>query len=214
MTRRLRPLALEHLDALPVACVGCSFWETGARQERQCGSVCDPAALREWYLRVTDEWGDCGRVACDDDEVLGFIKYAPSRYIPQAATFPSRPYDGDVALITCLHISDDARQHGLGRLLVQSALKDLKSRGERTVQSFACARDEDLTRMPMIGMKYLLDNGFAVARSDPAFPLMQLDLRSLASVAENLEAVLESLRFPLRAPSRIPGPTAGARCDG
>lgn len=214
MTRRFRPLALEHLGMLPVACPGCVFWESAEAKERVCGSACDPELLRDWYLQVTGEWGDCGRVALQDDEVLGFIKYAPSRYVPQAATFPSRPYDGDVPLITCLHIRDDARQHGLGRLLVQSALKDLKSRGERTVQSFACARPEDLTRMPMIGMKYLSENGFTVARSDPAFPLMQLDLRSLASVAENLESVLESLRIPLRAPSRVPGPTAGANFRG
>lgn len=214
MARRLRPLGLEHLGTLPTPCVGCAFWETGAAQERRCGSVCDPEAVRDWYLRVTGEWGDCGRVACEEDEVLGFIKYAPSRYIPQAATFAARPYDEDVVLITCLHIRDDARQHGLGRLLVQSALKDLKGRGERTVQSFACAREDDLTQMPMIGMKYLLNSGFTVVRSDPAFPLMQLDLRSLASVAENLESVLESLRIPLRAPSRVPGPTAGANFDG
>jgi len=213
MTRRFRPLTLEHLDALPAVCVGCAFWESAERHERECGSVCDRELLRAWYLRVTGEWGDCGRVALEDDEVLGFIKYAPSRYVPQAATFASRPYDADVPLITCLHISDNARQHGLGRLLVQAALKDLKSRGERVVQSFACARSEDLTRMPMIGMKYLSENGFAVVRSDPAFPLMQLDLRSLASVAENLESVLESLRIPLRAPARVPGPTAGANFD-
>lgn len=210
MTRRFRPLALEHLGLLPSACVGCVFWESAERRERVCGAVCDPGLLREWYLQVTEEWGDCGRVALQDDEVLGFIKYAPSRYIPQAATFPSRPYDGDIPLITCLHVSDDARQQGLGRLLVQAALKDLKSRGERTVQSFASVRADDLSTLPMIGMKYLLNTGFTVVRSDPAFPLMQLDLRSLASVAENLEAVLESLRFPLRAPSRVPGPTAGA----
>jgi GNAT superfamily N-acetyltransferase len=190
--------------------VGCVFWESVEAKERVCGAACDPGLLREWYLQVTEEWGDCGRVALQDDEVLGFIKYAPSRYVPQAATFPSRPYDGDIPLITCLHVSDEARQHGLGRLLVQSALKDLKGRGERTVQSFASSRDEDLSKMPMVGMKYLLDTGFTVVRSDPAFPLMQLDLRSLASVAENLESVLESLRIPLRAPSRVPGPTVGA----
>ena len=202
----------EDLDRLPTLCGGCVFWETAEMHERRCGSACDPEVLRCWYERVTDEWGECGRVALDDDgEVMGFIKYAPSGYFPQAATFPSRPTSGDTALITCLHIRDDAREQGLGRVLVQAALKDLKSRGERSVQSFACARPLDLGVMPMMGIKYLLNQGFTVVRPDPSFPLLQLDLRSLAMLAENLEAMLESLRAPLRSPARVPDPTTRAK---
>lgn len=213
MARRLKPLLNDHLDRLPAACGGCAFWESETMSERRCGSVCDPALLREWYSRVTSEWGECGRVALDDDGgVLGFVKYAPAGYFPQAATFPSKPENPDAVLITCLHIRDDAREHHLGRLLVAAALKDLKTRGERSVLSFACVeRSNDIGEMPMIGMKYLLSQGFTVVRPDPAFPLMQLDVRSLASFAENLETILESLRTPLRAPARLPGPTMRAR---
>jgi GNAT superfamily N-acetyltransferase len=202
---------IDDLGKLPAVCRGCAFWESSEARERRCGSVCDPDALRGWYELVRGEWGECGRVALDEnDEVIGFIKYAPSRYFPQAATFPSRPTSGETALITCLHIRDDAREQRLGRLLVQAALRDLKSRGERTVQSFACAPPANLAVMPMIGMKYLLDQGFTVVQPDPAFPLMQLDLRTLAMLAENLEAMLDSLRIPLRSPARIPGPTTRA----
>lgn len=213
MSRRLKPLLSDHLDRLPTACGSCAFWESDSMSERRCGSVCDQKLLHEWYSRVTSEWGECGRVALDDDgDVLGFVKYAPSGYFPQAATFPSRPENLDTALITCLHIRDDAREHHLGRLLVQAALKDLKSRGERSVMSFACVeRSNDIGEMPMIGMKYLLSQGFTVVHPDPAFPLMQLDVRSLASLAENLEAILDSLRIPMRAPTRLPGPTMRAR---
>ena len=180
--------------------------------ERRCGSTCDMGALRAWYERVTGEWGECGKVALDDDDaVVGFIKYAPSHYFPQAATFPSHPSTSDTPLITCLHIRDDAREQGLGRVLVHAALKDLKSRGERSVQSFACAPHADLAVMPMIGMKYLLNQGFTVVRPDTAFPLMQLDLRSLAMLAENLESVLDSLRLPRRTPARVPDPTVRVR---
>ncbi len=212
MARRLQPLLIHHLNKLPAVCTGCDFWESAEMHERRCGSSCDAENLRAWYERVTGEWGECGRVALDDaDEIIGFIKYAPSCYFPQAATFPSHPSTGDTVLITCLHVRDDARELGLGRLLVQAALKDLKSRGERCVQSFACVPPVDLAMMPMIGMKYLLNQGFTVVRPDVAFPLMQLDLRSLAMLAENLESVLDSLRLPLRSPARVPDPTVRTR---
>lgn len=212
MTRRLRPLLFQDLGRLPSACTGCVFWESSETQPRRCGSACDPVVLDAWYERVTAEWGECGRVLVDDEsEILGFIKYAPSAYFPQASTFASHPTNPDAALLTCLHVREDAREQHMGRLLVQAALKDLKSRGERSVQSFACVPPHDIRLMPMIGIDYLLSQGFTVVRPDPSFPLMQIDLRSLAALAENFETVLESLRVPLRAPVRVPEPRARAR---
>ena len=47
-----------------------------------------------------------------------------------------------------------------------------------------------------------------MAKADPLYPLMQLELRSLAMITENLETVLESLRLPLRSPRQAPVPGA------
>jgi len=205
MTRRLRPLALDDLDRLPVGCSGCTFWESAGERERACRQPNDIELQRAWFRRVTDEWGDCGRVAYEDDEVLGFIKYAPSGYFPQAATFPSAPRDLSVPLISCLHISPDARHNGLGTVLIRACLRDLVMRGERRVEAFAFANPAwHIDDMPMLGMPFLLRNGFTVTHPHPTYPLMRLDLRTLAVLQDNLEAVLESLRFPLRVPTRTP----------
>jgi len=205
MTRKLRPLLSGDLDRLPTGCAGCALWESAGMHERRCGSVCDPELQQAWYRRVTDEWGECGRVAFEDDELLGFVKYAPSGYFPQSATFAAAPNDPTVPLISCLHISPDARHHGLGTVLLRAALRDLVLRGERRVEAFGFAENgAALQDMPMLGVPFLLRNGFTVSRPDPLYPLMKLDLRSLLVLQDNLEAVLESLRFPLRVPSRAP----------
>ena len=68
----------------------------------------------QWYERSSHEWGECGRVAFEDDEVLGFIKYAPPALPAAGAPLRSRTSDDDAVLLACLHIRDDARQHGLG----------------------------------------------------------------------------------------------------
>jgi GNAT superfamily N-acetyltransferase len=205
MTRKLRPLSFGDLDRLPSGCAGCALWESAGMHERRCGSVCDAEVQQAWHRRVTDEWGECGRVAFEDDELLGFIKYAPSGYFPQAATFLAAPQDPTVPLITCLHISPDARHHGLGTVLLRAALRDLVMRGERRVEAFGFTKSgAALEDMPMLGVPFLLRNGFTVSRPDATYPLMKLDLRSLIVLQDNLEAVLESLRFPLRVPSRAP----------
>jgi GNAT superfamily N-acetyltransferase len=205
MTRRLRSLSLDDFGRLPSGCGGCSFWESAGERERRCGATCDLELQRAWYRRVTDEWGECGRVAYEDDELLGFIKYAPSVYFPQALTFAAAPTDPAVPLISCLHVSADARHHGLGTVLIRAALRDLVGRGERRVEAFGfTAPSAVVDDMPMLGMPFLLRNGFTVSRPDPFYPLMKLDLKSLIVWQDNLEAVLESLRFPLRVPSRAP----------
>ncbi|NTU70413.1 MAG: GNAT family N-acetyltransferase [Coriobacteriia bacterium] len=205
MTRKLRPLQINDLALLPVGCAGCAFWETAGERERRCGATQDPQLQRDWFDRVADEWGACGRVAYEDDELLGFVKYAPSRYFPQSRTFASAPEDGAVPMISCLHISADARHRGLGTVLLRAALRDLVQRGERRVESFAFAQSgANIDDMPMLGMPFLLRNGFVVTNPHPLYPLMRLELKSLAVFREDLESVLESLRFPLRVPSRAP----------
>lgn len=207
MSRKLRPLSFADLDRLPTGCSGCVFWESAERLDRRCCAADDGELQRSWYRQVTDEWGDCGRVAYEDDEVLGFIKYAPSGYFPQASTFAAAPEDPAVPLIACLHISPDARHRGLGSVLLRAALADLAMRGERRVEAFAAARRPAvLDDSPVLGLEFLLRNGFTVSRPDPDYPLLRLDLRSLAMLSESLDAMLESLRFPLRVPKRAPAP--------
>lgn len=205
MARRLRPLSFDDFGNLPMGCPACVFWESAGERERRCGAVCDEDFQRTWYARVSEEWGECGRVAFDEEGVLGFIKYAPSGYFPQASTFAAAPPDPSVPLIACMHISPHARHHGLGTVLLRACLRDLVLRGERKVEAFGSeSSDVSLDDTPMLGVPFLIRNGFIVSRPDPVTPLLKLDLRSLVVWQDNLESVLESLRFPVRVPKRAP----------
>lgn len=207
MTAKLRPLSVSDYGRLPAGCGSCTFWETVTEVERVCGSVCDAGAQAALHHRIVQEWGDCGRVAYEDDDILGFIRYAPSGYFPQARTFASAPSDPHVPLLTCLHVSEEVRRKGLGTVLLRAALRDLTQRGERKVECFGLARrPEDFGTSPMPGMEFLVRNGFAVVHPDPLYPLLALEMRSLALWTESLESVLASLKLPLRVPNRVPAP--------
>lgn len=204
MTRKLIGLSIADRQSLPVRCVGCVYWESAERLPRQCGVACDEPSARDWVRTVADQWGECGRVAVEDGGFLGFIKYAPPRYLPQAQNMPSGPPLEDAPLITCMHLASDARRHGLGGVLLRAALRDLAGRGERTVQAYAIAGRTDFETAPMVGVEFLLRNGFTVVRPHPDVPLLRLDLKSLVMWSENMESVLDSLRIPLRVPKRAP----------
>lgn len=210
MARTLVALTPDLMAKVPPSCVGCVFWESSERLEARCGAATDAALAREWVATVSSEWGDCGRVALEDGVVLGFVKYAPPEYFPQARSLPAGPATGDVPLLSCLHIVPEARQLGLGKVMLQAALRDLTQRGERAVEAYGIAGRIDYRTSPMVGVEFLIRMGFQVQRPHPDMPLMRLDLRSLATWREDLESVLESLRLPSLSARPVPTPTTGA----
>lgn len=212
MARRFRPLDSSASALLPGHCAGCAFWESPERLPLECGAVCDAERVSAWMRGIEESWGSCGRIVVDDGVPLGFVKYAPASAVPQAQNMPSGPPDPSAALVCCMHIVPEARQRGLGKVLMQAALRDLYQRGERIVQAYGAAGRVDYATCPLVGVEFLLRTGFTAVRPHPEVPLMQLELKSLAAWTENLEAALEALRIPLKMPERRPVPTLRSVC--
>ncbi len=207
MARRFKPLDAVRVRGLPSRCAGCVFWESPEPLPKRCGSSCDPGSLEGWIDYVRAQWGECGRVAYEGDTVLGFVKYAPPAYFPQVRNFPTGVPDDDAVLLACLHVSPETRHFGLGKVLLHAALRDLAGRGERAVEAYAAHNPGDGKELPVVSVDFLLKQGFTVARPHAEFPLLRLELKSLATWTENVEAVLESLGLPLRVGSNVPAPT-------
>jgi hypothetical protein len=91
-------------------------------------------------------------------------------------------------------------------VLLQAALRDLHSRGERAVYAFGSVSGEPKGR-PITDLEFLLEQGFTVERPHLVYPLLRLDLRTLATWTENLEAALESLLLPLGRRGGVPTPS-------
>jgi GNAT superfamily N-acetyltransferase len=207
VTRRFRALTADRLGDLPDSCAGCSFWETDDSLPPDCGSTCDSDRQAEWIRTVISEWGDCGRIAYIDGDALGFVKYAPPRYFPQVRHMAVGTPSDDAVLLACLHVASDARHAGLGKVMLQAALRDLVARGERALEAYGAIDPVDRRHTPMITVEFLLRQGFTVVRPNPRYPLLRLELRTLAAWTESVEAVLESIQIPLRVRERVPAPT-------
>jgi GNAT superfamily N-acetyltransferase len=207
MARRFRPLASERVPDLTSPCHACVFWESKEKLPKQCSVACDAETLAGWIDYVRAQWGDCGRIAYEDGKVLGFVKYAPAAYFPQSAFFPSGPPSDNAVLLACLHVDPDTRHLGLGKVLLHAALRDLATRGERIVEAYAAHDPGNGKELPVVSVDFLLKQGFNVVRPHPEYPLMRLELKSLAAWTENLEAVLESLHLPIPARRGVPAPT-------
>ena len=210
MARRIRPLTVERLGELPEPCGSCALWEAAGPGAPECGPASDRAALEAWISAVRSEWGECGAIVYENGDPLGFVKYAPARFLPRASHMPSGAPDADAVLIACLHVIADVRDVGLGKVLLQAALRDLVSRKEKVVEAYAAAETIDRERSPLMSVGFLMSQGFKVMRPHPLYPLMRLELRSLVSWTDNIEAVLDAIQLPRHLGERVPAPLVNA----
>jgi GNAT superfamily N-acetyltransferase len=197
-------------------CSACRYWEESKPAAPRCASLSDPEAQGDWYRAVGEQWGDAGRVAYQDRVALGMIKYAPSRYFPRSRILGSAAASEDAVLISCMHIRPEARDIGLGTVLLQAAFADLRSRGELIVEAYGSVQPAD-EGSPFITANFLLRHGFVVARPHPDLPLLRLELKALEAWTDSFEAALEALQVrlsPQRAPGTYPRPSANFRKDG
>jgi GNAT superfamily N-acetyltransferase len=209
MARRIRPLTPDRVDDLPGACSGCVVWD-GASGDLRCGSAVDAERRREWVAGVLSEWGDCGRVAYADSTAIGFVQYAPPRFLPRSRTMAAGPPSDDAVLLACMHVDDAARHAGLGKVLLLAALRDLAARGEKALEAYAATGPFERSTSPLLTVEFLLRQGFVVVRPHPKCPLMRLEMRTLAAWTDNIEAVLEGLQIPLLKRERVPAPLGGS----
>ena len=213
MSRRVAPLNLDNLDDLPSSCLACAFWELDAVRRGRAEKSDDVAHEKEaWVSRVLLEWGSCGRVLYVDGEPAGYVLYAPPPYVPGAESFPTSPVSPDAVLLMTAMILPEHAHAGLGRILLQAVAKDLIERGGiRAIEAFGDLRS---TRSSVGGCvlpaDFLLSVGFKTHRPHPRYPRMRLELKSVLTWREEVEAALERLVGVVRRPVR---PAAERRED-
>ncbi|WP_372727237.1 N-acetyltransferase family protein [Nocardioides sp.] len=197
MSRKIVRLTLDHLDALPSPCRSCLFWELDPVRRSQ---VADPAAEKEaWISEVLREWGSCGRVALVDGEPTGYLVYAPERFVPGAAGFPTAPVSPDAVLLTTAYVDPAYAKGGLGRMLVQGMARDLTERGIRAVEAFGDHRGGGCCVVPA---DFLSGVGFKTQRAHGTHPRMRMELRSAITWRTDVEAAWERLWGAVRPASK------------
>lgn len=223
MSRRKVALTSAEVELLPSACRSCLFWEDGSS-----GPVLPPALRarhetpaerkRAWVSARVDEGTPPGTVLVVDDEVAGYALFAPAGgFAPRSSLLPR--VSADALLLATLWVPAARRGHGLGRLLVQAALKEALRLDLTAVEVYGDRRWRE--RACVLPVTWLLHEGFEVHQEHPRTPLLRLETRRTARWAGSLEHAWEEVlgRIPRRvgvpggelAPGRVPVPNATAR---
>jgi GNAT superfamily N-acetyltransferase len=210
VSRRVERLTVDTLGLLPDEVRGCVAWELEpverARAERAGTAVEEKEA---WLSSVLLEWGSCGRVVLVDDEAAGYVLYAPPALLGGSVAMPTAPVSPDAVQVATAFVAPEYAGAGLGRLLMQLAVKDvIKRGGYRAVECFGTVTEvrED-TATCCLPVEFLQRVGFRTARGHARHPRMRLDLRSVVTWREEVEQAWERLRGVVRPrPAAAPAP--------
>ena len=214
MARRVARLTLDTLADLPEPSRGCVQWELDPVSRQRLPDRASAVAEKEaWVSRVLLDWGSCGRVVYVDDRPAGFVIYAPPAYLLGSASMPTAPVSDDAVQVAAAEVFEEYAGAGLGRLLMQEMVKDLLTRGGiRAVEAFGATRVRPPRRSGhhdcALPVEFLQRVGFKTQRPHPRNPRMRLELKSVVTWREEVEAALERLLGVVR-PARAPRPVVG-----
>jgi hypothetical protein len=208
MARRTARLTVDTLADLPASVRTCLFWELDPVQRARVVRAGEAEPEKEaWLSSVLLEWGSCGRVLYVEDEPAGFVLYAPPSYFPGSASFPTAPVSEDAVQLATAEVFDGYGGGGLGRVLMQVMVKDLLKRGDfRAVEAFGVWGEQPADGC-VLPVEFLQRVGFKTHRPHPRHPRMRLDLKSVLTWREEMEAALSRLLGVVR-PGRAAAPVA------
>jgi len=211
VARRLANLTLDNLADLAPCCRSCIFWELDpVASGRACRAGAAALEKEAWVSDTLLQWGSCGQILYVDGAVAGHVLYAPAAYVPRSVAFPTSPVSADAVLLMTARVREEYRGGGLGRVLVQSVVRDLSRRGVRALEAFgryggASAPDdavEDGSDLPcLLPADFLLAVGFKTVRAHPRVPRLRIDVKSAVSWREEAESALERLLGTIQVPA-------------
>lgn len=210
MSRRVRALDGDGVEALPDRCRACLFWELGrprpdpAHPDDELAG--DPVVAKQaWCTARVMDGRAPGRTVWIDDELAGYALFGPSTdFAPRRAPVPNP--SRDALLLATLWVAPPYRTRGVGRILVQAAVKEALRLGLHGVEAYGDRRWRDSDCV--LPCTWLLYEGFTVATEHPRYPLLRLDTRRTVRWTEAIEHAVEEVLdlIPRRHPSPVSAP--------
>jgi len=171
-----------NLKDIPESCRGCVYWEfpedfEKAKDEPQRKLEFE-TKKREWFEKTLEEFGTCGKIVYHNSKPIAYAQYASSTRLPNVNHYESKPVgklEEGVVFLSCLYVADETmRGSGIGEMLLQNIIEDLRRRGFKAIETFARRSEANNPSGPM---EFYIKNGFHIKdKTNPEFPLMRLFL--------------------------------------
>ena len=136
-------------------------------------------------IAAFNEYGGKIKAAFIGGQCIGIIMAGNYYLFPRLRSFNIYPPDPDSTFLGCIHVISRYRGMGIGKRLLIEIEKELIKEKAESIESIGKRLNDDIDEdmywdSPLIPFKFLINNGFYLKKNDPLFPLLRLDLKSLA----------------------------------
>jgi GNAT superfamily N-acetyltransferase len=156
-----------------------------------------------WVSARVQEGVPPGRVVLVGDALVAWALFAPAdRFARRSPLVP--PLDTGSLELATVWVHPLHRGHGLGRVLVQAAIKEAIRLELPSVQAYGDRRWRD--RTCVLPATWLLHEGFEVHHEHPRTPVVRIDTKRTVRWVASLEHAWEEVlgRLPHRVPVPVP----------
>jgi len=198
----IKDLTYDKLEKINIKCSNCQFWLDNSRMSfledfSRVNALWD--FLRSKYFELKNlnnrkkfalffnNNGGIIKAAFSGRKCIGVLFAGRYYLFPKLKLFNIYPPDNDSIFLGCIYVMPEYRNLGVGKKLLISIEKDLIKYKVASIESVGKRLNDDMEleeyiNSPIIPVKFLIKNGFYIKKNDNLFPLLRLDLNSIAKV--------------------------------
>ena len=222
----IKDLSLKHLEKIKFKCIECDYW---FNCDKSCffrelseirnfnglksllkSKFFEESSRKEKRKKIVwfKEHGGKIKAAFTGGNCIGMVLAGEYHLFPRLRDFNVFPPDLNSVILGCIHVTPEYSQMGVEKRLLIEIEKELVKEKVKSIESVGKRLNDDIdeeeyNNSPLVPFKFLINNGFYLKKNDPLFPLLRLDLKSIAvSFVENKEllgklALKEEVRSPI-----------------
>ncbi len=199
----IKNLSCGHLKKMRFKCVECNYWF----ENESNGFLKDLARVKNFNglkglvkgklfeessrgkrkkkIISFKENGGKIKTAFINEKCIGAILAGKYYLFPRLRDYDVFPPDYDSIFLACIYIIPEYREMGVDKRLLIELEKDLLKEKVKSIESIGKRLTDDMDEeeyydIPNVPFKFLMNNGFYLIKNDPLFPLLKLDIKSIA----------------------------------
>lgn len=203
---KIKDLSCEQLETINFKCLDCDYW-FNCDEHKFFRELFEVRSFREveGFFRgrlfekksIKRDKNDrskiiafkmCGgkiRAAFADGKCIGIILAGKYYLFPRLRSFDVFPPDFESIFLGCIYVIPEYRGMNVGERLLIEIEKELIKEKVKSIESIGKRFDDNLDEeeygnSPLVPFKFLINNGFYLKKNDPLYPLLRLDLKSIA----------------------------------
>jgi ribosomal protein S18 acetylase RimI-like enzyme len=214
----IKDLFADKLEKINIKCAKCNFWfdHNGGRFLDEITNIKSISDVRHIFSRkrynlgydnihkkklaVFTNNGGIVKGAFKNRKCIGLLLAGSCDLFPKLRSFKVFPPGTDSTFLGCIYVEPDGRGSGIEKKLLIELEKDLLENNAIAIEAIGKRLDDDIDEeefenSPLLSFKFLINNGFYLKKNDDHYPLLRLDLKSIARRFAREKLSLENLAY-------------------